>query len=140
HLHLGAGPRERAFGRMQVAGAVVQQNHRGTHSAPFVDGTPLTRGSGSTAARSARATALNSASVTWCWSRPYSTRTCSAMRALSAIDSKTCRLSTVEYGAPGSPRPRTGDPGITACSRWSGSPTCTQYGRPDTSTAAWARV
>jgi len=33
------------------------------HSVPFVDGTPLTRGSGSTASRRARATALYSASV-----------------------------------------------------------------------------
>ena len=33
------------------------------HRLPFVDGTPLTRGSGSTAERSARASALNCAST-----------------------------------------------------------------------------
>ena len=40
------------------------------HRAPLVEGTPLTRGSGSTAARSARASALNWASTMWCGSRP----------------------------------------------------------------------
>ena len=29
---------------------------------------------------------------------------------------------------------------MVVCSRCSGSPVCTQYGRPDTSTAAWASV
>ena len=42
----------------------------GEVDAPFVDGTPVTRASYSVAARNARATALNSASVMWCWSRP----------------------------------------------------------------------
>src|SRR6266568_7714133 len=40
------------------------------HSTPFVDGTPVTRGSGAQASRSARATALNWASTMWCALRP----------------------------------------------------------------------
>ena len=40
------------------------------YSAPLVEGTPLTRGSDSVASRSARATALYSASVMWWGSRP----------------------------------------------------------------------
>ena len=55
---------------------------RGVHSAPLVEGIPLTRGSVSTAPRSARATALNCASTIWCGSRPASTSTCRQMPAL----------------------------------------------------------
>jgi len=48
---------------------------------PFVDGMVSTRGSSSTAARRARARALNSASAMWWGSRPDSTRTCRQMPA-----------------------------------------------------------
>ena len=48
---------------------------------PFALGTPITRESTATAARSARATALNWASTMWWGSRPASTRTCRAMPA-----------------------------------------------------------
>gem|GEM_PF-4337607 len=46
------------------------------HRLPFVDGMVSTRGSSSTAARRARARALNSASAMWWGSRPARTRTC----------------------------------------------------------------
>src|SRR5690606_29906929 len=135
HLDVGADPLQRPLRRPQVPRAVVQDGDRlplGTrgHRAPLVDGTPLTRGSGSTACRSARATALYCASVMWCGSRPYSVRTCSAIRALNASDSNTCRLITVWYGA--------ADPAMVNSTMYSGSPVCTKYGRPDRSTAACA--
>src|SRR5215470_11453693 len=77
------GEREQADGHPERA-----------HNTPLVDGTPPARGSCSTAARSARATALYWASVMWCGSRPYSTRTCRAIWAWKASDSNTWRLST----------------------------------------------
>src|SRR6202040_685910 len=106
HLDVGADALQRPLCRSQVAGAVVEDNDFGCHSVPLVDGTPVTRGSYSTACRSARATALYCASVMWCGSRPYSVRTCSAMRAFMASDSKTCRLITVLYGARDEPLAR----------------------------------
>ena len=51
------------------------------HRLPFVDGMVSTRGSSSTAARRARARALNSASAMWWGSRPDRTRTCRQMPA-----------------------------------------------------------
>src|SRR5215207_4178017 len=95
HLDVSADALQRPLRRSQVSGAVVEDDDFGCHSVPLVDGTPLTRGSYSTAWRSARATALYCASVMWCGSRPYKVRTCSAMRAFIANDSKTCRLITV---------------------------------------------
>ena len=44
------------------------------YRAPLVDGIPVTRASGATAARNARASALNCDSTMWCGSRPASTR------------------------------------------------------------------
>ena len=71
HLDLGADPLQRPLRRPQVAGAVVENNDGlRCHRVPLVDGTPVTRGSNSTAWRSARATALYCASVMWCGSRP----------------------------------------------------------------------
>src|SRR5262249_32502893 len=70
HLDVGADPLQRPLRRPQVAGAVVEYDDFLCHSVPLVDGTPLTRGSCSTACRSARATALYWASVMWCGSRP----------------------------------------------------------------------
>ena len=51
-------------------------------------GTPPARGSGATAVRSARATALNWASTMWCGLRPSITRTCRQIPAANASDSK----------------------------------------------------
>src|SRR5699024_2117878 len=62
------------------------------HSAPLVEGTPCTRASGCTAARRARASALNWASAMWCGSRPSSTRTCRQIPAWKAMASNTCRV------------------------------------------------
>jgi len=109
HFDRGAHPFQGALGRPEVARAVVEDNQGLLgHKVPLVDGTPVTRGSGSTAWRSARATALYCASVMWCGSLPYSVRTCNAMRPFIASDSKTCRLMTVWYG--------TSLPAIVLCS------------------------
>ena len=59
----------------QVAHLVVDDGDVRAHNAPFVDGTPLTRASSATAAASARATALNAASMMWCAFSPASERT-----------------------------------------------------------------
>jgi hypothetical protein len=64
-LHRGAGPLQGADGRAEVAGAVVQDDDAGGQSEPFVDGTPVSRGSIDTASRNARANALNCASTRW---------------------------------------------------------------------------
>ena len=67
----------RAVDRQQEAGRAVRVAlDRDGYSEPLVDGTPALRGSRATASRSARATALNCASTTWCALRPASTRTC----------------------------------------------------------------
>ena len=50
HLDVGTDPLQRALRRPQVARAVVQYNDGlRCHRLPLVDGTPVTRGSGSTA-------------------------------------------------------------------------------------------
>ena len=58
---LGAGALEGRAQRAQVAGAVV--DHRRDHRTPFVLAMPLRAASGSTASRSASATALKAASA-----------------------------------------------------------------------------
>ena len=63
HLDVRADALQRTLRRPQISRAVVEHNDSGCHSVPFVDGTPVTRGSNSTAWRSARATALYCASV-----------------------------------------------------------------------------
>ncbi len=63
HFDVRADTFQRALSRSQISGAVVEHHDSGCHRVPFVDGTPVTRGSNSTAWRSARATALYSASV-----------------------------------------------------------------------------
>ncbi len=89
--HLGAGGLQGSAGRMQVSRTVVEHADPGLgHSAPFVLGTPVTRGSGSTAKRNARAKDLNSASTMWCGSRPASRVRWTQMPALKASDSITC--------------------------------------------------
>ena len=93
------------FGRMQVAAVVVDQNRQAQrsdlqvrrefskllvdffeeswpapHSAPFVEGrAPPSRGSGSTASRRARATALKQASAMWWLFSPWIRSTCRVM-------------------------------------------------------------
>ena len=63
-LNLSADVLEGPHGRADVPRAVVEdRDARAAHRAPFVDGTPVTRGSRSTAERSARAKALNWAST-----------------------------------------------------------------------------
>ena len=80
---VGADAGQSSLGRAQVARPVVEHHDplHNSHSTPLVEGTPWTRGSSSTAARSDRATALYCASVMWCQSRPLSTVTCRAMAA-----------------------------------------------------------
>ncbi len=64
HLDVGTHPLQRALRRPQIPGAVVEYDDGlRCHRLPLVDGTPVTRGSNSTAWRNARATALYCASV-----------------------------------------------------------------------------
>src|SRR5207253_4052580 len=69
-LDLGTGALERADGGADVAEPVVEHDDAGRtrHRLPFVEGTPVSRGSSATASRNARATALNCASTRWCGS------------------------------------------------------------------------
>ena len=63
--HLASRQRHGLFRGMQVAAVIVDQRDAHRHSAPLVDGSsPAMRGSGSTASRNARATALKDASAT----------------------------------------------------------------------------
>ena len=82
----GATPRSAQATRRRAA--VTRSSPRGARAGchgvtwrgcPWRSGRPSTRASRATAARSARATALNWASTMWCGSRPASTRTCRAM-------------------------------------------------------------
>src|SRR6185312_14135894 len=113
---------------MDVTAAVVEHHDEGRchgYRAPLVDGTPLTRASGLTAWRKARAKALNSASAMWWGSRPPSTVTCTVSAALNAIASNTWRtMEPVKC------------PPMRWYSKPAGSPECTRYGRPETSTTA----
>ncbi len=64
--HVGdASVLEALLDAAQVAHLVVDDRDAWAHSEPFVDGTPLTRASSATASLSARATALNAASMMW---------------------------------------------------------------------------
>ena len=81
HARIAAHQGKGLFRRMKVAAAVVdqQQPHQ---SAPLVDGSrPSIRGSGSTASRSARASALNAASAMWWAFSPRIRSTCRVMPA-----------------------------------------------------------
>ena len=60
-----AGVLEALLDAAQVAHAVVDDGDARAHRLPFVEGTPATRGSIATASLSARATALNAASMMW---------------------------------------------------------------------------
>src|SRR5690606_22162002 len=82
--------RQHARGGQLVGSPEGGDDDRATHRAPFVDGTPDDRGSGSTAARRARATALNCASAMWWGSRPASRRRCMVRPAWKASDSSAC--------------------------------------------------
>src|SRR5690606_38326388 len=105
--------------RVHVAAAVVEDDDgwtRHCYRAPFVEGIPLTRTSGASACRIARANALNSASAMWWGSRPPSTEMCTVRPALNAIASKTCRtMDPVKW------------PPMRWCSNPVGSPECTRY-------------
>ncbi len=82
---LGEGTRD----RVQVPRPVVEDGDQ-RHRAPFVEGTtPSMRVSGSTAARRARASALNWASTMWCGSRPRTRSRCTHRPAFRASDSTT---------------------------------------------------
>ncbi len=101
------GPRlgQRPGRRVQVARAVVEDGDAGPgptrHRAPLVDGMPVTRGSGSTAARSARASALNWPRRCGAGRGPRSASGARRARAFMASDSMTWRvMPTRRYGAP----------------------------------------
>ena len=65
-----------------------------TVSVPLVEGTPVSVGSMATAARSARAKALNAASIMWWALVPASTLTCRVMRAALATARKNSSASS----------------------------------------------
>ena len=99
------------------------------HSTPLVLGTPPPRGSIATASRSARATALNCASTTWC-GVGCGTRA-------GGPQHRTCRVSRAAWperlpDVPGH-RGRVDRADVRAPAAGS---SCTTYGRPDRSTAA----
>src|SRR5690348_12612103 len=108
--HVDAVPAERKLDRAHVARAVLAD--RRVHIVPLVEGRPSP--SARTALRSARPTALNAASATWCSSRPVAS-TWIAARAACA------RLASMWPARPGSRS--------SASSAW---------GRPPRSTAARA--
>src|SRR5690348_8672903 len=96
---LDAEPRECEPNAADIARAVLA--HRDVHSTPFVDG--MSADSIRTASPSARPSALNDASATWCASRPSAVtwivaraacakldRTCAASPGSSASDSSAC--------------------------------------------------
>src|SRR4051794_9063945 len=76
-------PLERELDRTDVAGPVLAD--RDPHRTPFVDGRPAP--SRATATRSARPTALNAASATWCASRPEASTWIEARAACARVES-----------------------------------------------------
>src|SRR4029077_663406 len=122
HDNVGADVLERLEDRPAVAPPVVYQADAGgrTHavSVPFVDGTPVSVGSIATAVRSARAVALNAASIMWWALDPASTETCSVSLALLANARKNSSASS--WSKP--PVPPGGRSAANA-----------QYGRPEMS-------
>src|SRR5690606_20488105 len=106
-LRKGAGHRDRVVGihRLRVGAALHKpdaaaasqvdgRNDDAHASMPFVDGTPLTRGSKAAASFSARATALKAASMMWCSFLPASWRTCSVTPPVVAKARKNSSAST----------------------------------------------
>src|SRR5712691_475512 len=87
----GAEPLERERDGAHVPGSVLAD--RDSHSVPFVEGIPAD--SRRTAARSARPTALNAASATWCSSRPVAS-------TLIAARADCARLASMCSASPGS--------------------------------------
>src|SRR5690606_37538861 len=83
------------FRRMQVAAGIIDDDAGHCDSVPLVEGMPLARGSGSTASRRARATALNAASAMWWLLAPSSCATFSVMRAFIATAVQNSRTSSV---------------------------------------------
>ena len=65
------------------------------HRLPFVEGTPVTRGSNSAAKRKDRPSALNAASMMWWEFAPASSRTCSVRAASRANAMKNSSASSV---------------------------------------------
>src|SRR6185437_1972520 len=99
-----ADPLQRPLRGAQIARPVVEHHDIG-HRMPFVLGTSVPPVS-ATACRSARATALNWASTTWCasgWAPgrdARSTDTCSVIRAVCPNDSQTWRVRLLGYTGP----------------------------------------
>src|SRR5207247_8253718 len=89
-LHRGAHVLERLLDGPEVAHPVVED---GDHRSPFVDGTPASVASSAIARRSARAKALNAASITWWSLPPASTRTCNVNFAVEATARRNSRSS-----------------------------------------------
>src|SRR6185503_16534782 len=99
HDEVGAERRQRLADRGQIASAVINECN---HSSPFVLGSIFaSRLSFAHATRSARANALNTASMWWWLERPYNTLACTLARAPMAKPSKkswtnsVCRSPTI---------------------------------------------
>src|SRR5205807_4630192 len=96
-LSASAHPLERLLHRAAVAHPVVDDGDArpvAHTSVPFVLGTPCSVGSSATAARSARASALNAASIMWWALVPASTPTCKVRLALVATARKNSSASS----------------------------------------------
>ena len=100
---------QRLLHRSAVAHPVVDDRHRRHVSVPLVLGTPFSVGSRATAARSARAQALNVASITWWALVPASTVRCSVSLALAASARKNSSVELVVEVADRSGRQRRGE-------------------------------
>ena len=101
---LGGHALEALLGRVQVAAGIVDDRGGHPERVPLVEGTPLPRGSGSTAVRSARATALKQASAMW-WllapSRSVTLRVRPAFIAKAVKNSRTSSVSKLPIFGPG---------------------------------------
>src|SRR5690606_16273763 len=110
------------LGDRNGVGRPVVHDGDGGHRSRLVDATPVRRGSRVTAARRARASALKAASATWWSLRPVADR-CSVRPALRTNASRAWGMFWVAR------LPSIG---------WANVRSITGYGRPLTSTAAWA--
>src|SRR5262245_14882840 len=99
---LGAEPAERDLDRAHIARPVSAD--RGVHIVPLVDGTPSPERAA--AAPSARPTALNAASATWCGSRPVASTwmppraACARLPSMCPAIPGSCSSRSSAYGRP----------------------------------------
>src|SRR5262249_4705244 len=92
---------QRLLDRAQIAHPVVEDRDPRAHwlSVPLVDGTPVSSGSIETATRSARAKALNEASIMWWALVPERTQMCRVSLALLATARKNSSANSLSKPA-----------------------------------------